>query len=64
MYLSSVRIKNFRKFGLENNIVSFASDSQTNGEIKCLNSTLIVGQNNAGKTSVIKALEKAANEDF
>ena len=64
MYLSSVKIKNFRKFGLENNVVSFASDFQTNGETKCLNSTLIVGQNNAGKTSVIKALEKAANEDF
>ena len=64
MYLSSVKIKNFRKFGLEDNVVSFASDFQTRGETKCLNSTLIVGQNNAGKTSVIKALEKAANEDF
>ena len=64
MYLKSVKIENFRKFGSENNIVSFASDSQMNGESKSLNSTLIVGQNNAGKTSVIKALEKASKESF
>lgn len=62
MYLKSVKIQNFRKFGFENNIVSFASNV-SKSDSKYLNSTLIVGQNNAGKTSAIKALQKACGSE-
>ena len=61
MYLKSVKIQNFRKFGTENNTVIFASNSFIHGK-NILNSTLIIGQNNSGKTSLIKALQKICGE--
>ncbi len=64
MYLKSLTITNFRKFGTINNKVEFV-DASTNANHLGENAiniapvtTLIVGKNNSGKTSVIKALEK------
>ncbi len=60
MHLKSFKIENFRKFGKENNIIEFV-DSKENlqGNINIASaSTLIVGKNNSGKTTITKALEK------
>lgn len=60
MYLKSLKISNFRKFGEENNIIEFVdSKDNLNGDINIASaSTLIVGKNNSGKTTITKALEK------
>lgn len=60
MYLKSLKISNFRKFGNENNIIEFVdSKDNLNGKINIASaSTLIVGKNNSGKTTITKALEK------
>lgn len=60
MYLKSLKINNFRKFGKENNIIEFVdSKDNLNGDINIASaSTLIVGKNNSGKTTITKALEK------
>lgn len=67
MYLKSLKITNFRKFNTSNNIIEFV-DSKINFEKdKTENSsiapstTLIVGKNNSGKTTVTKALNKLLN---
>lgn len=66
MYLESFTIKNYRKFGENNNTVYFVnaneichSPDNNDGEIKPLispSSTLIIGKNNAGKTTITNAL--------
>lgn len=66
MYLKSLTITNFRKFQTENNTVYFvASRTKTieetipsNKNNVASDTTLIVGKNNSGKTTVTKALEK------
>lgn len=69
MYLKSVQINNFRKFGTENNVVEFV-DSQgyeaykNSKEFNIANTTtLIVGKNNVGKTSIIEVLDKLIDKD-
>jgi predicted ATP-dependent endonuclease of OLD family len=61
MYLKSLKIKNFRKFGEDNNLIEFV-DSKDGLEINSINiasaTTLIVGKNNSGKTTITKALNK------
>ena len=58
MYLEKFTIENFRKFKDKNNEIIFANN--VNG--KNLNgSTLIIGQNNVGKTSIIAALKRSTN---
>lgn len=64
MHLKSLKIKNFRKFGTENNTVEFVDSKDflnQQGE-KNINiapiTTLIVGKNNSGKTTITKVLEK------
>ena len=61
MYLKSLKIKNFRKFGNENNFVEFV-DSKEGLQTDTINiataTTLIVGKNNSGKTTITKALTK------
>ena len=61
MYLKSLKIKNFRKFGEDNNLIEFV-DSKDGLESDSINiasaTTLIVGKNNSGKTTITKALEK------
>lgn len=67
MYLKSFEIKNFRKF-FGSNIIEFV-DSKTYNQNKrdekldiAPITTLIVGKNNCGKTTVITALEKLINK--
>lgn len=66
MFLKAFTIYNYRKYGMENNSVHFAPSRITPKEDEnniLLSSTLIIGQNNAGKTSVITALRKASGAD-
>jgi len=56
-----MKIFNFRKFSSENNLVQFAKADKLKTDEKnnfLAGTTLIVGKNNSGKSSVIKALEK------
>lgn len=67
MHLKSLQIINFRKFSIENNIVEFVASSADFSRKDPINSvaastTLIVGRNNAGKTTVATALNKLINE--
>lgn len=68
MYLKKLKIKNFRKFRTENNIIEFvdAQSYKSQDEAKSIDlapvTTLIVGKNNSGKTTVITALEKLIKE--
>lgn len=68
MYLKKLQINNFRKFRTENNIVEFvdAETYQNQKEGKSIDvaqtTTLIVGKNNSGKTTITKALEKLIKE--
>ena len=67
MYLKSLEIKNFRKFGDKNNIVEFinSQDISENNEINIAqNTTLIIGKNNSGKTTIIEALDILVNNKF
>ncbi len=62
MYIKSFTISNFRKFGVENNKIEFnngfSKTLNNDNEFKVANkSTLIVGKNNSGKTSIIKVLK-------
>ncbi len=61
MYLKSLKIENFRKFGEENNLIEFVSQKNNlfSDEINIAKATtLVVGKNNAGKTTITEALEK------
>ncbi|WP_424686075.1 MAG: ATP-dependent nuclease [Halarcobacter ebronensis] len=65
MYLKSLKIENFRKFGTENNVIEFvdSKNSLQSDEIDIASaSTLIVGKNNSGKTTITKALLKIVKE--
>lgn len=64
MYLKKIKINNFRKFRVDNNTVEFV-DAENYLKQKgdsLINiapiTTLIVGKNNSGKTTIIKVLEK------
>lgn len=61
MYLKNLRIINFRKFGTKDNIIDFV-DSKVGLQTDDINvataTTLIVGKNNSGKTTITKALDK------
>ncbi len=65
MYLKSLKIKNFRKFGNKNNLIEFVDSKDslvTQDDINVAKATsLIVGKNNAGKTTIITALDKVIN---
>ncbi|WP_274364849.1 ATP-dependent nuclease [Paenibacillus thermotolerans] len=67
MYLKSLKIKNFRKFGTENNKIEFV-DSNIYQELKkeeginiAPTTTLIVGKNNCGKSTIVKSLDYLIN---
>ena len=55
MYLKKLSIEHFRKFGDANNTIQFAASKDYKAE-KYLNiapkTTLIVGKNNSGKTTI------------
>ncbi|GAA6137525.1 hypothetical protein NBRC116583_12720 [Arenicella sp. 4NH20-0111] len=61
MYLESLTINNYRKFRSADNTVCFVRPEiidirEGTGQI-APSTTLIIGKNNAGKTTVVKALE-------
>ncbi|MCD5380433.1 ATP-binding protein [Candidatus Gracilibacteria bacterium] len=61
MYLKSFKLVNFRKFGTENNVIEFVDsvDGVQSDKVDISKSTtLIVGKNNSGKTTITKAFEK------
>lgn len=72
MNLKKIKLTNFRKFKNENNEVSFAlAGDYENKDINIApKTTLIIGQNNSGKTTIIEALKRVINgtrlyaEDF
>lgn len=68
MYLESLKISNYRKFGSNNNIISFVGGNNLNSENDqgisniALSSTLIIGKNNTGKTTITNALNQLVNK--
>lgn len=65
MFLQSLKITNYRKFGETDNVVSFVSSHSLEKPVNAnhaagisQSSTLIIGKNNAGKTTIINALEQ------
>ncbi|MFJ8258530.1 ATP-dependent nuclease [Peribacillus asahii] len=64
MYLKSLKISNFRKFATESNKIEFvdARSYQEQKKGKEINiaptTTLIVGKNNCGKTTIVNGLDK------
>lgn len=71
MYFKSFTINNFRKFRKNNNLVEFVDAesyeekfSGNNADINVASTvTLIAGKNNAGKTTIIQALDKLINHN-
>ncbi|ELC8350912.1 ATP-dependent nuclease [Clostridium perfringens] len=69
MYLKKLKISNFRKFGIDNNTIEFVQppNNALNKDKEKINiaktTTLIVGKNNSGKTTIIQALNKIINEN-
>ena len=61
MYLKKLSIENFRKFREHNNTIQFAASKDYQAE-ECLNiapkTTLLVGKNNSGKTTIIEVLRR------
>jgi len=59
MHVSSLKITNYRKFGDSDNVVGFVDSSSSNAKdnIVASSTTLVIGKNNSGKTTVTKALE-------
>ena len=74
MYLKSLVIENFRKFGTENNKIDFVDAKSIQEQIQDLKeenkiniaptTTLIVGKNNCGKSTIIKALDNLINNEI
>lgn len=67
MFLKSVKISNFRKYGLDNHEIGFV-DAQNYYDAKegkkvnvASTTTLIVGKNNAGKTTIIQVMDRLIN---
>lgn len=65
MFLQSLKISNYRKFGETNNIISFVNshplekiEGGDNAAGISQSSTLIIGKNNAGKTTITNALNQ------
>jgi len=63
MFLESLKIKNFRKFRDKNNTIHFVSSKaistnkdESESSLISPSSTLIIGKNNTGKTTVARAL--------
>ncbi|HGF5137056.1 TPA: ATP-dependent endonuclease [Vibrio parahaemolyticus] len=64
MYLKSFKIENYRKFGSENNVVEFVTPYSAKETQSVSNSTtLIVGKNNVGKTTITTALKHVVNDE-
>lgn len=68
MYLESFKISNYRKFGSDNNVISFVGGSSLSNKDAndssniASSSTLIIGKNNTGKTTITNALDLLVNK--
>lgn len=68
MYLKELKIFNFRKFGTTDNAIKFVdaevykSIYDTSDFNVASTTTLVIGKNNAGKTTIIHALNKIVND--
>ncbi|MGR6861732.1 AAA family ATPase [Aliivibrio salmonicida] len=71
MYLESFKIKNYRKFRSTDNTVCFVKPKVVNTSIEedklssvvAPSTTLIIGKNNAGKTTIVNALKMLCNNE-
>ncbi len=67
MYLKSFKLCNFRKFGDKENTINFVSSRKSfikNDEVNLASgTTLIIGKNNSGKTTITKALDIILNHN-
>ncbi|ACA84893.1 AAA family ATPase [Shewanella woodyi] len=72
MYLESLTIKNYRKFRDTDNTVCFVKpevvdmsveEDQPESSVIAPSTTLIIGKNNAGKTTVVNALKMLCNNE-
>lgn len=68
MYLKKLKITHYRKFNEDDNEIEFVAskpiEKEKNDEIKidiATSTTLIIGKNNAGKSTIINALEALIN---
>lgn len=61
MFLESFQLKHFRKFNETDNIVKFISGRNEEKIDISKVSTLIIGQNNAGKSTIFKAFQMLFN---
>lgn len=59
MYISFLKINNFRKFGENDNFIGFVKSHSESPQkdLVASSTTLVIGKNNSGKTTVTKALE-------
>lgn len=59
MHVSSLKIENYRKFGDSDNLIGLVDSNSSNAKdnIVASSTTLVIGKNNSGKTTVTKALE-------
>lgn len=69
MYLKSIKMTNFRKFGENDNIIEFVDAEAYGKQIQegqiniAPTTTLIVGKNNSGKSTVIQALKNLLDKN-
>lgn len=69
MYLKRVQMTNFRKFGEEDNIIEFVDAEGYGKQIQdgkiniAPTTTLIVGKNNSGKSTVIQVLKNLLDKN-
>lgn len=62
MNLKKFKLTNFRKFIENNSEINFALTSDYGEDVNIApKATLIIGQNNGGKTTVIEALKRVIN---
>ena len=71
MYFKSLKLHNFRKFRTNDNVIELADAESyekrrqdVSEDVNVASTvTLVVGKNNAGKTTIIQALDKLVNHN-
>lgn len=57
MYIKSIALKNYRRFGEEENTVQFSKSEQKDKKVSKA-TTLLIGKNNTGKSTIVDLLKK------